>query len=55
MIAILIVDYFLLRKRKLSLSNLYTNSDKSVYWYTHGFNFRAIGSWLIGVLPLTPG
>ncbi|EIW67163.1 hypothetical protein TREMEDRAFT_64403 [Tremella mesenterica DSM 1558] len=55
MIAIMIADYFLVRHRKLSLTNLFTNSPHSIYWFNHGFHIRTFICWLIGVLPFTPG
>ena len=55
MIAIMIVDYFLVRHRRLSLINLFTNSPESIYWFQHGLHIRTFVCWLIGVLPFTPG
>ena len=52
---IMMADYFLIRRQKLKLSDLYTANDSSIYWYTHGFNFRAFGVWALAVFPCLPG
>jgi len=51
--AILIVDYFLIRKMKFDLSGLYRKDGP--YWYRSGFNPIAIGAFAIAVLPNLPG
>jgi NCS1 family nucleobase:cation symporter-1 len=50
---ILIVDYFLIRKKVLIVEELY--SDKGRYWYKNGFNPVAIIALLLGILPNIPG
>ncbi|OCF30966.1 hypothetical protein I317_06154 [Kwoniella heveanensis CBS 569] len=55
MIAILIADFFVIRKRKLSLLHLFTNSPESIYWAYKGYNTKTFASWLIGVIPFLPG
>ena len=52
MTGILIFDYFLVRKRQLHTADMYTSNSSSAYWYTFGFNFRAIIAWIMGVWPL---
>ncbi|KAK7024500.1 hypothetical protein VNI00_016252 [Paramarasmius palmivorus] len=52
---LMITDYIIIRREKIRLSHLYEPSNKSIYWYTHGFNFRAIFAWVMGVWPLMPG
>ena len=51
--AILIVDYFLIRKTEFDLSGLYRKEGP--YWYRHGFNPIAIGAFVLAVLPNLPG
>ena len=51
--AILIVDYFLLRKTEFDLSGLYRKDGP--YWYRNGFNPVAIGAFVLAVLPNLPG
>ncbi|KAJ7166348.1 NCS1 nucleoside transporter family [Mycena crocata] len=55
MTGLMAADYVVLRKRKVRLSHLYMPSDESIYWYTAGFNIRAIFAWIMGVWPLMPG
>lgn len=50
---ILIVDYYLVRKTKLELVELFTRNG--AYWYRGGFNPAAIVALLVGVLPNLPG
>jgi len=44
---IVLTDYFILRKRKYSLSDIY---KKGEYWYYQGVNVKAVVSWIIGVI-----
>ncbi|KAI4143684.1 MAG: hypothetical protein LQ341_002852 [Variospora aurantia] len=55
MIGVLLADYFAVRRRTLHLADLYIGSPTSVYWYTAGFNFRAVVAWAMGLWPLLPG
>ncbi|HMG66806.1 MAG TPA: NCS1 family nucleobase:cation symporter-1, partial [Chitinophagaceae bacterium] len=50
---IMIVDYYFIRKQKLSTADLYENDG--VYQYNNGFNTFAIISLLCGILPNVPG
>jgi len=50
---IMIVDYFLVRKQKLSVEELYTEEGR--YWFKNGFNFNAIFAMTLGILPNVPG
>lgn len=50
---ILIVDYYLIRKRNLDVDQLYTKNGK--YWYKNGFNSKAIIAFIAAVLPCIPG
>jgi NCS1 family nucleobase:cation symporter-1 len=43
---ILIVDFFLVKRQKVVLDDLYTVSDKGSYWYHNGVNYRAVGALL---------
>lgn len=40
LIASLCCDYLLIRRRRLKLSDLYSDNPEGIYWYWHGFNFR---------------
>jgi NCS1 family nucleobase:cation symporter-1 len=50
---ILIADYFLYRSTRLNLEALYQR--KGDYWYSNGYNFRAIMALVIGIVPCMPG
>lgn len=52
MTGILIFDYFLVRKQQLRKADMYKSGRSSAYWYTMGFNWRAIVAWMMGVWPL---
>jgi NCS1 family nucleobase:cation symporter-1 len=51
--AVMIVDYWILRKRQLDLAELYKLDGR--YSYSGGWNWRAIAAVLIGVIPVLPG
>ncbi|CAG8983072.1 hypothetical protein HYALB_00006100 [Hymenoscyphus albidus] len=55
MTGILIFDYFLVRRRELHVGDLCKSGNDSTYWYTMGFNWRAVVAWGMGVWPLLPG
>lgn len=52
MTGILIGDYFLVRFQKLHTGDLYQSSSNSAYFYTLGFNWRAVVAWVMGIWPL---
>lgn len=51
---ILIVDYYLIRKKQVVVSELYEPKG-SRYWYNNGFNAKAVWALIIGILPNLPG
>jgi NCS1 family nucleobase:cation symporter-1 len=50
---ILIADYFVWRRRRLNLADLY--KAKGEYTYTNGFSLAALAALVLGVLPSLPG
>lgn len=52
---IMVTDYFVLRKQKIELSQLYTLDKDGSYFYTYGFNLRAIVVWIVCFIPAVPG
>jgi NCS1 family nucleobase:cation symporter-1 len=50
---VLIADYFLVRRTRLDLAALYRRDG--VYWYTFGFNPRAVVALVLGIAPCVPG
>lgn len=55
MSGIQICDYFLIRSRKVKLSDLYSPSPAGIYYYFHGVNPRAFVAWICGWAPQLPG
>src|ERR671932_1597891 len=51
--AVMIADYWIVRRRQLSLRDLYKYDGR--YAYSGGWNWRAIAAVLIGVIPVLPG
>ena len=51
--AVMIADYWIVRKRQLDLADLYNPEGR--YAYTNGWNWRAIIAVFIGVVPVVPG
>ena len=50
---ILIADYWLLRRRRLSSADLFKLDGR--YTYSNGVNFRAVAVLVVAVLPVIPG
>jgi NCS1 family nucleobase:cation symporter-1 len=53
--AVMIVDYWIIRKTVLDVVDLYKPGPASRYWYAGGFNVRALVAVAIGVIPVVPG
>lgn len=51
--AVMITDYWIVRRRRLSLTDLYKTDGR--YAYSGGWNWRAIVAVLAGVIPVVPG
>ncbi len=51
--AVMIVDYWIVRRRTLHLADLYKHDGR--YAYTGGWNWRAIIAVFVGVVPVVPG
>lgn len=54
-VAIMIVDYFILRRGNLSIRDLFMTSSEGIYYYFHGVNLRAFAAFIIGFLLPLPG
>ncbi|EQL01802.1 NCS1 family nucleobase:cation symporter-1 [Ophiocordyceps sinensis CO18] len=52
---ILLADYHVVRRYRLKLDDLYVGDASSIYWFHHGFNWRAFVAFFAGVWPLLPG
>ncbi|KAL2833160.1 permease for cytosine/purines, uracil, thiamine, allantoin-domain-containing protein [Aspergillus pseudoustus] len=55
LMGIMFVDYFLIRRTTMKLSDMYASTPASLYWYTKGWNWRAGVAWVTGVWFLIPG
>lgn len=51
--AILVVDFWLIRKQKWDLPQLYL--PHGIYWFWHGLNWRAFVAYFLGMWPALPG
>lgn len=50
-----IVDYFFVCRGNYFVRELYIGNDSSRYWYWHGWNWRAVVAWTIGIALPFPG
>lgn len=55
MTGIMFADYFILRQRRMKLTDLYKSESSSIYWYWKGMNWRALVAWAMGVWITLPG
>lgn len=46
MYGIILVDYYLLRKRVIQVDDLFDDSPKGIYWYQNGYNRAAVKSMI---------
>ncbi|ODV95836.1 hypothetical protein PACTADRAFT_49281 [Pachysolen tannophilus NRRL Y-2460] len=51
LIACWICDYFIIRKRKLKLSDLYSLEEGGEFWYWKGLNLRGLLAWACSSAP----
>lgn len=49
LIAIMLVDFFLVKKQNVSAEEMLKENASSIYWYSGGFRWSTIVVWLIGV------
>lgn len=54
-LAVMIVDYWLIRKGNIHVPSTYRTEPSSPYYYTKGFNLRAYVSWACGVVLVISG
>lgn len=50
---VMISDYFFIRRKELEVKDLYRSSGQ--YWYSSGFNRRALVALALGIVPNIPG
>jgi nucleobase:cation symporter-1, NCS1 family len=54
-LAVMLFDYWFFRRGRLDLAGLYVAGEQSPYWYSGGYNWRALVAVAVGVLPVLPG
>jgi nucleobase:cation symporter-1, NCS1 family len=54
-LAVMVFDYWLLRRARLDLRQLYHYGADGEYWFTGGYNIRALVAVACGVIPVLPG
>ena len=47
---IIVADYYLVRKQKLALQDLYSTSPQGTYWFNKGWNTRAIAAFTVAAI-----
>lgn len=52
---IVITKYYFIYKRKVLISHLYLQNNKSIYYFYHGVDWRAALAWVMGTAFLMPG
>ena len=45
---VLVVDYYLVRRRRIVPDDLYSMAEDGSYWYTRGFNLKAVAATAFG-------
>ena len=50
LIAIMLVDFFMVKKQKVSAEEMLKDDPSSAYWYRGGFNWTALIVWFIGII-----
>jgi nucleobase:cation symporter-1, NCS1 family len=54
-LAVMVMDYWLLRRARLNVTELYRYGEGGEYWFSNGFNWRALAAVVVAVLPVLPG
>lgn len=54
-LAVMVMDYWVLRRARLNVGELYRYGDGGEYWFSKGFNWRALAAVAAGVIPVLPG
>ncbi|KAL6988286.1 Neuronal calcium sensor 1 [Sarracenia purpurea var. burkii] len=52
---IILADYYLVKKTKLSIKDLYSLNPRGEYYYSGGYNLAAVAAMVVGILPVVPG
>jgi nucleobase:cation symporter-1, NCS1 family len=54
-LAVMVFDYWLLRRARLDLAGLYRADARGPYYFSGGYNLRALIAVAAGVIPVLPG
>jgi nucleobase:cation symporter-1, NCS1 family len=54
-LAVMVFDYWLLRRTRLNVHELYRWGPGGEYWFANGYNWRALVAVAAGVIPVLPG
>jgi nucleobase:cation symporter-1, NCS1 family len=54
-LAVMVFDYWMLRRTRLNVEELYRYGEGGEYWFSRGFNWRALTAVVVAVLPVLPG
>lgn len=55
LVGILMMDFWVIRRRSLSLRAMYSASTSDAHWFWNGFNWRAGIAFICGIAPDLPG
>lgn len=55
MCGMMIAEYWIVRSRKIKLTDLYNPDPQGIYHFWHGINWRAFLAWVVGFTPQLPG
>ncbi|KAI1919221.1 hypothetical protein LOZ12_004219 [Ophidiomyces ophidiicola] len=55
MCGIMVSEYWIVRSRKIKLTDLYHPHPEGIYYFWYGMNWRAFCAWVVGFAPLLPG
>lgn len=55
MCGLMIAEYWIIRRRKVKLTDLYNPSSESIYFFWNGINWRTFVAWIVGFTPQLPG
>ncbi len=54
-IGVMLADYYFVRRGYLNIGELFSGSSKGIYYYAHGWNWRAYTAYIAGIVPCFPG
>ncbi|CCL99590.1 uncharacterized protein FIBRA_01608 [Fibroporia radiculosa] len=55
MTGMMVSHYYVIQRRYFKVTDIYIGDKRSIYWYTHGVNWRAFVAFFSGVAPCITG